>query len=113
MTVNQKIRILRKEKNITTTVLAEKIGVSQSSVVRYENGSVKYVPLELLSKIAAVFECSVNDLTDGDSRYTQKKIRRKTNQLSEDEQDLIFKYRELSIKEKNAVKGLCDLLTNQ
>ncbi len=73
MTVNQKIRIMRKERNITTTVLSEKIGISQSSVVRYENGSVKYVPLDLLDKMAEVFGCSVDDLIEGDSRYTQKK----------------------------------------
>lgn len=112
MTVNQRIRIIRKEKRITTTDLAEKLGISQSSVVRYENGSVKYVPLELLNKMAAVFECSVNDLIEGDSRYSQKKSARKTKQLSEDEQSLLVKYRELSIKEKNAVQGLCDLLIN-
>ncbi len=112
MTVNQKIRVLRKEKKITTTKLAELIGISQSSVVRYENGSVKYVPLELLSKMAAVFECSLNDLTDGDSRYTQNDSDRKSHILSDDELDLLFKYRILSPKEKNAVKGLCDLLVS-
>ena len=112
MTVNQKIRIMRKERNITTTVLSEKIGISQSSAVRYENGSVKYVPLDLLDKMAEVFGCSVDDLIEGDSRYTQKKNRAKSKQLSEDEQNLLVKYRELSAKEKNAVIGLCDLLIN-
>ena len=110
MTVNQKIRIIRKEKKITTTQLAAELGISQSSIVRYENGSVKYIPLDLLTKMAAVFDCSVNDLIEGDGRYSQKKTRKNTKQLSEDEQDLIEKYRVLSIKEKNAVRGLCDLL---
>ena len=41
MTVNQKIHIVRKEKKITAAVPAEKLGISQSTVVRYENGSVK------------------------------------------------------------------------
>lgn len=111
MTVNQRIRIIRKEKRITTTELAEKLGISQSSIVRYENGSVKYVPIDLLNKMADVFACSVNDLIEGDDRYLQKKHRKSNKQLSEDEQNLLFKYRELSIKEKNAVQGLCDLLS--
>lgn len=110
MTVNQKIRVMRKEKKITTTKLAELLGISQSSIVRYENGSVKYVPLELLTQMADIFECSVNDLTNGDSRYTQDDSGRKSFELSDDEQDLLSRYRELSSKEKNAVKGLCDLL---
>ena len=112
MTVNQKIRIMRKEKRITTTDLAGKLGISQSSIVRYENGSVKYVPLDLLNKMADIFACSVNDLIEGDDRYLQKKHRKSNKQLSDDEQNLLFKYRELSIKEKNAVQGLCDLLAS-
>ena len=113
MTVNQRIRVLRKEKNMTVSALAAKVGVYQSVLTRYEKGTIQYIPLDLIGKLAEALDCTVDDLIEDDNRYTQKKIRRKTNQLSEDEQDLIFKYRELSIKEKNAVKGLCDLLTNQ
>ena len=43
---------------------------------------------------------------------TSQKNRAKSKQLSEDEQNLLVKYRELSAKEKNAVIGLCDLLIN-
>lgn len=111
MSVNQKIRVMRKKRNITTTRLAEMLGISQSSIVRYENGSVKYVPQELLNQMAAIFECPVEELTEGDDRYSQLKDNsRKSFTLSEDEHDLLLKYRELSLKEKTAVKGLCDLL---
>ena len=112
MTVNQKIHIVRKEKKITAAVPAEKLGISQSTVVRYENGSVKYIPLDLLNKMADIFGCSVNDLIDGDIRYSQKKSRTPAKHLSEDEQNLLLTYRELSSEEKNAVIGLCDLLIN-
>lgn len=78
----------------------------------YSEVFLKYVPLELLNKMAAVFECSLSDLIEEDSRYSHKKKGRKTSQLSEDEQILLLKYRELSIKEKNAILGLCDLLTD-
>ncbi len=111
MSVNQKIRVMRKKRNITTTRLAEMLGISQSSIVRYENGSVKYVPQELLNQMAAIFECPLEELTEGDDRYSQKKdSNQKSFTLSEDEHDLLLKYRELSLKEKTAVKGLCDLL---
>jgi len=110
MSVNQKIRVMRKERNITTTRLAEMLGISQSSIVRYENGSVKYVPQNLLNQMAAIFECPLEELTEGDDRYSQQKDNKKSYTLSEDEHDLLLKYRELSLKEKTAVKGLCDLL---
>ena len=110
--MNQKIRVMRKKRSITTTRLAEMLGISQSSIVRYENGSVKYVPQELLSRMAAIFECPLEDLTEGDDRYSQQNSNRKSYTLSEDEHDLLLKYRELSFKEKTAVKGLCDLLSS-
>lgn len=110
MSVNRNIRKIRKERKITTTELAHRLGISQSSVVRYENGSVKYVPLDLINEMAGIFECSVNDLVEGDDRYTQKSVKKSASRLSEDERDLLAKYSQLSLKEKNAVKGLCDLL---
>jgi hypothetical protein len=61
--------------------------------------------------MAAIFECPIEELTEGDDRYSQKKdSNQKSFTLSEDEHDLLLKYRELSLKEKTAVKGLCDLL---
>ena len=42
---------------------------------------LKYVPLELLNKMAAVFECSLSDLIEEDSRYSHKKKGRKTSQF--------------------------------
>ena len=110
MSMNQKIRVMRKKRIITATGLAEMPGISQSSIVRYENGSVKYVPQELLNQMAVIFECPPQELTEGDDRYSRQNSSRKSYTLSEDEHDLLLKYRELSLKEKTAVKGLCDLL---
>lgn len=57
MTVNQKIRILRKEKNMTVSQLAEMVGIYQSVLTRYETGVIQYVPVELISKLAVALEC--------------------------------------------------------
>ena len=96
MTVNQKLRIIRKEKGITTSALAQKIGVSQSCIVRYENGTISYIPVETLNKIAVVLSCSLSDLTDDDVRYAQSnKKRASRDSLSPEEYALILKYREL------------------
>ena len=110
MTVNQKIRVIRKEKKITTTRLAELIGVSQSSIVRYENGSVRYVPLELLEKMAAVFGCKTSDLTDGDDRYSQSGHNISSlNSFSPEEKDIIMKYRSLPSSLQKIIKEICNL----
>ena len=112
MTVNQKLRIIRKEKGITTTRLADMVGVSQSSIVRYENGSVSYIPVSLLEKIAAVLDCSVSQLTEGDIRYSQtSEDRAPVESLSSDEYALVVKYRNLSDPAKDVVQKLTVLLS--
>ena len=111
MTVNQRLRIMRKEKGITTTALAEKIHVSQSSIVRYENGSVQYIPTDVLEKIASVFSCTVFDLTEGDDRYPQPENIKKASSksFSSEERSLIMKYRNLPEDAKKIVRQICDL----
>lgn len=75
MTVNQRIRVLRKEKNMTISSLAEKAGIYQSMLTRYETGVISYVPVDLINKIADVLGCKATDLVEGDERYTQKRKR--------------------------------------
>ena len=106
MTVNQKIRILRKEKNMTVSQLAEMVGIYQSVLTRYETGVIQYVPVELISKLAVALECKPEDLTDGDERYSQKKKKRALT-LSSAETQLINNYRKLPPKVQALVSDLC------
>ena len=64
MSVGQNIKIKRKEKNITTTQLAEMIGVDQSTIVRYENGGVRRVPDKQLQKICDALDCQPGDILE-------------------------------------------------
>ena len=52
MKVNENIKFIRKQKGITSIELAEQIGVDQSTIARYENGGIKYIQPEMLTKIA-------------------------------------------------------------
>jgi transcriptional regulator with XRE-family HTH domain len=73
--VGTKIRLLRKERDLTQAELASRIGVQQSDLCRMENGEYK-VSLDTLFKILAVFgmeigdffrdEAAGNGATDGD-----------------------------------------------
>ena len=51
--IGVKIRKVRELRNITQEYMAEKMGVSQSSYSRYENGEQKVTP-DLLSDIASI-----------------------------------------------------------
>jgi hypothetical protein len=58
--VGEKIRSLRKERLLTQSVLAQKIGVQQSDLCRMENGEYK-VSLEILFKILGAFGMEIGE----------------------------------------------------
>ena len=53
----------RTELNITREELAEKIGVSKSTMQRYESGAVQHIPFEKLEKIADALNTTVATLS--------------------------------------------------
>ena len=110
MSVGQNIKIKRKEKNITTTQLAKMIGVDQSTIVRYENGGVRRVSDEQLQKICDALDCSVIELTGAESEISSlKKKKISSKMFSQEEQDLIFKYRQLPASAQKIIKEICEL----
>lgn len=57
-----RIKALRMERHYTQEQVAEQIGVSRQKYARIENG-VNSITLELLSRIADVFDVEVEDIT--------------------------------------------------
>lgn len=53
MTIGERIREKRKNKNYTLEQLADEIGVTKSTVLKYENGSIA-IPSDKIEKIAKV-----------------------------------------------------------
>lgn len=110
MSVGQNIKIKRKEKNITTAQLAKMIGVDQSTIVRYENGGVRRVSDEQLQKICDALDCSVIELTGTEAeKRSAKKKKASSKMFSQEEQDLIFKYRQLPASAQKIIKEICEL----
>lgn len=57
--IQNKIKVLRAERNWTQADLAEKVGISRQAVISIEK--YKYTPsLELAFKISEVFDVSIN-----------------------------------------------------
>jgi len=66
---------LRKEKGLTQKNLANKVGVSDKAVSRWETGR-NYPDIETLQRLAEVLDVSVNDLLSGDVQFADKKNKR-------------------------------------
>lgn len=73
LNISEKIKKLRKEKDITQETLASALGVSCQSVSRWENG-VAYPDIEMIPEIAAYFEISTDILFGLDEATEKLKI---------------------------------------
>lgn len=52
MNIGDRMKALRKQKHMSADDLAKKIGVSRSTVFRYEKGDIEKVPIEIVAKVA-------------------------------------------------------------
>lgn len=62
MTTGERIKARRKQLAISADTLAEKIGVSRSTVFRWEKGEIEKVPAIELNSIASVLQTSAEYL---------------------------------------------------
>lgn len=69
MLVNERIAAARKSKGISTTELSGRVGISQTTMSRYEKGIIKLIPETIIRKIADALDFSYNDLIGDDPRY--------------------------------------------
>ena len=59
MTVGERIREKRKELGISADELANLLGVSRSTIFRYENGDIEKVPIDTLLLISKVLNTTL------------------------------------------------------
>lgn len=66
MTTGERIRARRKELDITADVLADNVGVSRSTIFRWENGFIEKMPIDKLVPIARILQTTVGYLMGWD-----------------------------------------------
>ena len=67
------LKELRKEKNLTQAELAEKLGVSNRSISRWENG-MTMPDFDLLIELADFYEVDVREILDGERNNTGRAV---------------------------------------
>lgn len=55
MTFAERLKQLRKEKNMTLEQVANAVGLTRTTIYRYETGTITNVPLETYDKLAELF----------------------------------------------------------
>ncbi len=105
---------LRKEYNLSQMQLAEKIGVSQSTIAKLEIGRNE-ATASTLTKLAAYFDVSTDYLLGLSDEYegTGKSAAPAPAALPLDESELLRNYRALSYSGKARAAAYVDLLREQ
>ena len=101
MSVSRNIKLIRKKQGMTLDELAAGVGVTKSTVARYESGDIKYVSADMIKKNATVLDCSEEDLLGDDPRYS-------LSASSSEDADLVRMFSSLNSNQKNIIRQLVD-----
>lgn len=107
MTVGERMKARRKSLGISADKVAEALGVSRSTIFRYEKGDIDKVPSEQLEPIARVLKTSVGYLMGWieepgisiPSTFTEPSAA-----LSDDEREIVELYRRADEADRQAVR---------
>ncbi|MBF0580587.1 helix-turn-helix transcriptional regulator [Erysipelotrichaceae bacterium RD49] len=105
MTTGQRLRDTRLKREKTLDEVAHAIGVTATSISKYESDRIKNIPQDKLQAISEFLDVSVSYLLGLDDPINASPI-----VLSIDEQLLIEEYRKLSELNKETIKILCERL---
>ena len=107
----ERIKRLREKAGLSQKALAEKIGVSQQSINKYENHNIE-PDIETLIRIADVFDTSVDYLI-GRSEIDHKIEKLQACDLNEEERCLLDRFRPLEHGQRQSVLSLLEAFTGK
>lgn len=107
----ERIKRLREKAGLSQKALAEKIGVSQQSINKYENHNIE-PDIETLIRIADVFDTSVDYLI-GHSEIDHKIESLQTCDLNEEELCLLDRFRPLENRQRQSVLSLLEAFSGK
>lgn len=91
--LSQQLKNVMKKSNITIAALADQSGISEDTIKAIRTGRIKSPGIDILVKLADVFECSIDELIGRDS-------------IQFEEKQLIMRYRALSSHSQNVVLNI-------
>lgn len=62
MTLGEKIRARRKEKGFSVDYVAEQLGISYTTVYRYENSSIEKIPVNVFDNLCRILDITPAEL---------------------------------------------------
>lgn len=100
MNVGERMKTIRKQKGISADSLAAKIGVSRSTIFRYEKGDIEKVPIEVVAKVADALDIKPAVLMGLKADTVVDKIHDTVVQLHPARQQKVYTYAEKQLNEQ-------------
>lgn len=109
MNVGERMKTIRKQKGISADSLAAKIGVSRSTVFRYEKGDIEKVPIEVVAKVANALDIKPEVLMGLKADTVVDKIHDTVVQLHPARQQKVYTYAEKQLNEQQKPDNVVSL----
>lgn len=100
MDIGERIKLRRKELKLSADVVAEKLGVSRSTIFRYEKGDIEKLPTNILGDIAEVLKTTPAFLMGWEDENAPS-IETIYNQLEKPRQTKVYNFAERQLEEQN------------
>ena len=92
------IKNYRLKKKLTLEEVAQKVGITRSTLSKYESGSITNIPSDKIEKIASALETTPGELMDWEDDY------------DEETRMIARKYYDFDTKDREKFKKLLDII---
>lgn len=99
MDIGERIKLRRKELKLSADAVAEKLGVSRSTIFRYEKGDIEKLPTNILGDIAEILKTTPAFLMGWEDDNVPS-IETIYNQLEKPRQTKVYNFAEYQLKEQ-------------
>ena len=62
MTIGERIKKIRKSKKISVEALAKELGVSKTTIYRYEDSTIEKIPVDVFDKLCTLLDVTPSQL---------------------------------------------------
>ncbi len=100
MSVGERMKLRRKELNISADKIANELGVSRSTIFRYEKGDIEKLPTERLITIAKILKTTPEELMGWNTSNDFSSIEAIYNKLDTTRKQKVCRYAEHQLEEQ-------------
>lgn len=103
MSIGERMKLRRKQLKLSADVVAERLGVSRSTIFRYEKGEIEKLPTNILDDIAKILQTTPAYLMGWESDNVSS-IETIYNQLIPDRQSKVYNFAQHQLNEQTRLQ---------